>query len=271
MLKESIKDCVQALCKRSVSSVLNATGGGREGGNYVNPPPPNGKIASSVRLACAIRYFSGGPQGDILSTYKISQTEVMFSVWGIVEAVNQHRAFHTSYPEDHEKQRIIVCEFCAASGIGFKNCAGAIDGLLIWILKPSEKEARRADILRRKLFCARKGKFGLNMQAVSDKHGRILDMSIDYGGASSDCLAFEASDLYQHLENGLLANGLVLFGDNAYLNTQYMATPFPNVTSGSEDTYNFYHSQVRSTIFAALCFVSSTSSSLSCYCLSVNQ
>ena len=59
MLKESIKDCIRAWRKRSVSSVLNATGGGREAGNYVNPPLPNGKIASSVRLACAIRYFSG--------------------------------------------------------------------------------------------------------------------------------------------------------------------------------------------------------------------
>ena len=41
----------------------------------------------------------------------------------------------------------------------------------------------------------------------------------------------------------------VLFGDNAYLNTSYMATPFPNV-SGNEnmkymDNYNFYHSQLR--------------------------
>ncbi len=110
------------------------------------------------------------------------------------------------------------------------------------------------------------------MQAVSDKRGRILDMSIDYGGASSDCLAFEASDLYLRLENGLLANGLVLFGDNAYLNTQYMATPFPNVTSGSEDTYNFYHSQVRFTIFATLClFLPPTQLTLLCYCLSAND
>jgi hypothetical protein len=203
-------------------------------------------------LACALRYFAGGSPGNILSTYKISLTEVQFSVWGVVEAVNLHRAFHISYPNDHEKQRQIAREFHAASGIGFKNCAGAIDGLLIWILRPSEEEARSAGISRRKLFCARKSKFGLNMQAVSDKRGRILDMSINYGGASSDCLAFEASDLYQRLENGLLANGLVLFGDNAYLNTQYMATPFPNVTSGSEDTYNFYHSQVRIKISAAL-------------------
>ena len=55
-------------------------------------------------------------------------------------------------------------------------------------------------------------------------------MSITYGGSSSDCLAFEASDLYKRLANGLLTSGLVLFGDNAYLNSNFMAAPYPNVT-----------------------------------------
>jgi hypothetical protein len=35
-----------------------------------------------------------------------------------------------------------------------------------------------------------------------------------------------------------------LFGNNAYLNTRYMATPFLNVSSGSKDDYNYFYSQV---------------------------
>jgi hypothetical protein len=73
---------------------------------------------------------------------------------------------------------------------------------------------------------------------------RILDLSIKYGGSTADCLAFEASDLCKRLRNNLLAPGLVLFGDNAYINSEYMATPYPNVSGGSKDNYNFYHSQV---------------------------
>jgi len=74
------------------------------------------------------------------------------------------------------------------------------------------------------------------------------------GGSSADCLAFEASELHKRLENGLMhcADGnerYVLFGDNAYLNTPYMATPFTNVASDpnrvAEDSYNYYHSQLR--------------------------
>ena len=70
-----------------------------------------------------------------------------------------------------------------------------------------------------------------------------------FGGSSSDCLAFEDSDLHKWLEEGLLADGRVIFGNNAYLNTKYMATPYPNIAGRdqekSKDNYNFYHSQVR--------------------------
>ena len=83
---------------------------------------------------------------------------------------------------------------------------------------------------------------------IQNRRGKILDISITYGGSSSDCLAFEASDLHKRLENGLLASGLVIFGDNAYLNSIFMATPYPNVAGmdkeRSKDNYNFYHSQV---------------------------
>ncbi|KAL7484273.1 hypothetical protein ACHAW6_009917 [Cyclotella cf. meneghiniana] len=70
-------------------------------------------------------------------------------------------------------------------------------------------------------------------------------MSIICGGASSDCLAFEASALYHQLENGLLQDRFVLFGDYACINSPFLATSFPNVNSGSHDDYNFYHFQLR--------------------------
>jgi hypothetical protein len=94
------------------------------------------------------------------------------------------------------------------------------------------------------VFCCRKGKFGLNCQAVSDVRGQILDLLIRLPGTSSDCIAFEASNLYERLEGGLLKKGLVLFGNNSYLNTHYMAMPFLNVSSGSKDDYNYFHSHV---------------------------
>jgi hypothetical protein len=72
-----------------------------------------------------------------------------------------------------------------------------------------------------------------------------------YPGSSSDILAFESTTIYSKLQGGLLAPDLCLFGDNAYVNTKFMATPFSNVSGGSKDAYNFYHSQLRINIECA--------------------
>jgi hypothetical protein len=70
-----------------------------------------------------------------------------------------------------------------------------------------------------------------------------LDISILYGGSSSDCIAFEESKLWARLEyDGLLAPGLFLFGDNEYLTASFFATPYTNVSQGPKDDYNFFHS-----------------------------
>ena len=131
-------------------------------------------------------------------------------------------------------------------GADFAICAGAIDGLLIWIGKPTPADCEEMPCDSGKFFCGQKSKFGLNCQAVADRHGQILDLSIKFPGSTLDCLAFEASSLYQRLNtNGFLAEGLCLFGDNAYLNAPYMATLFTGAMAGSVDTYNFYHSQLR--------------------------
>jgi hypothetical protein len=115
--------------------------------------------------------------------------------------------------------------------------------------KPTLKQAQKAEVNQGKFLCGRKGKVGLNCQAVSDVRRRILDISIGYGGSSLDCLAFERSELFDRCEAGVMKNGKVLFGDNAYLNTQYMATPYTNVSGNEEqvtkDDYNFFHSQLR--------------------------
>jgi hypothetical protein len=78
-----------------------------------------------------------------------------------------------------------------------------------------------------------------------------MDVSITYPGSTSDILSFESSTIYRSLQNGLLAPGLCLFGDNAYTNSVFMATPFSGVGGGSKDAYNFYHSQLRINIECA--------------------
>ncbi len=139
------------------------------------------------------------------------------------------------------------------SDADFDTCVGCIDGLLIWMHLPSLKESGIVRVGQTKFYCGRKHKFGLNLQAVCDHKRRFLALSIIYGASSSDLLAFEGSPLRVQLEKeGFLAPGLCLFGDNAYVNREFMATPYPNVSSHEEkDAYNFFHSQLRINIECA--------------------
>jgi hypothetical protein len=206
---------------------------------------PNGPILPDVRLACAIRWFSAASSYDLMTTYGTGHTDTINSYWYVVDAINRHPKFKIEYPKDHDQQRRIAQGFQNVSRAGFNCCAGAIDGILIWIHKPSKKDCKDVGCDTGKFRCGRKKKYGLNCQAVCDVRGRILDISIMYPGSTSDCLAFEGMSLFRDLEEGLLAPGLCLFGDSAYLNAPYMATPYTGVSGGTKDSYNFYHSQLR--------------------------
>ena len=126
--------------------------GGRKGGNYTPPPIQNGTISNMTRIACALQYFCGASAYDLMANFDISHPEVMKSVWFVVDAINQVDEFRIQYPSDNDTQQRIADEYACLSGIGFPNCAGCVDGLLIWIEKPSEEEAKRAGIGRKKIF-----------------------------------------------------------------------------------------------------------------------
>ena len=88
----------------------------------------------------------------------------------MVDAVNQLPNFHVEYPRSRAEQMKIAKGFEEKSEVGFSNCACCIDGLLIWTHKPSEEDAKKAGVGRKNFLCGRKGKFGLNCQAISDVH-----------------------------------------------------------------------------------------------------
>ena len=214
---------------------------------------PNGRIHPTIRLACALRFFAGGDPLDIMTSYGISKTEVHNSIDYIIQAVNDCGDMDILFPTDHEEQKKIAEGFKALSDADIDNCVGPTDGMLVWVSKPSAKECKKSGVGSKKFFCGRKHKFGLNLQAICDHKKRFTYISIKFPGATSDFLAFEATPLRIMLETpGFLAPGLCLFGDNAYVNRFYIATPFPNVKGDNpKDHYNFYHSQVRINIECA--------------------
>jgi hypothetical protein len=68
------------------------------------PPVSNGLISTSVRLAVALRYFSGGSPYDLCSVYGISHSSVHESVWIIVDAFNNQKEMRID-PSSHDDQK----------------------------------------------------------------------------------------------------------------------------------------------------------------------
>ena len=59
------------------------------GGSYSLPPIRNGPITTSIRLGAALRYFAGGAPYDIMCCFCIAYSEVLVSVWIVVDAINE--------------------------------------------------------------------------------------------------------------------------------------------------------------------------------------
>ena len=112
-------------------------------------------------MACALRYFAGGSPYHIAPLFEPSYSEVISSFWIIVHALNSCPDFHISYPESLEAQQKIAADSQSASTPGIGNCAGAIDGILIWMLKPSLKEVKLPKSVRKFVY-GQKHNFGLN-------------------------------------------------------------------------------------------------------------
>jgi len=180
--------------------------------------------------------------------FGISHSSVFENIDIVIESINNCDALKTEFPSDHDEQRKIADGFLRKSlDAQFANCVGYIDGILIWMQKPKKDDCEDVDVCEKKFFCGRKHKFGLNMQATCNSQKQFLDVSINYRAALSDHMVFEVSDLRQKLlsQPGFLAEGSCLFGDNAYVNSSFMAIPYPNTGSDMQkDAYNFHHSQL---------------------------
>jgi len=64
------------------------------------------------------------------------------------------------YPLCEVKQARIAAGFERASEVGFSNCAGAIDGVLIWMQKPTFKEAKRVGVDQAKFYVVGRANLG---------------------------------------------------------------------------------------------------------------
>ena len=98
---------------------------------------------------------------DIALVHGISLAQVYESVNLVIDAVNTTSILDIKFPTDHTDQKKIAKGFEDVSDVGFNNCCGCIDGILIWTWRPSEKECEKVNCGQKKFFCGRKKNLAL--------------------------------------------------------------------------------------------------------------
>jgi len=217
---------------------------------------PNGVIHSKLRLSAALRFYAGDSPLDIMLSHEMSRQSVYRSVWGTTDAINatSSLSFNQNNAEfpSHEEQEEIAEGFKMRSRAGFDKICLAVDGMLVWTVQPSRADCEELRVGKRQFHCARKDKFGMNLMAGCDHMYRFWWADIQHPGFTSDYLAFATSDIglkLEHDNNDIMKPGYTMVGDKAWVPRPWMATPIPgHCISGTDDTYNFYHLQVRITI-----------------------
>ena len=152
-------------------------------------------ISTKIRLSIALHYFAGGSPLDIMLNHGVSFSAVFSSVWGVIDSINKCPELEFHFPTK-EEQLEISSRYKQKSGAQFSNVIGAIDGILIWTLKPTKKECEMAGCQEASFKCSRKDKFGINMQAICDDKFRLRWIDLTWPGNSSDYMAWITSELF---------------------------------------------------------------------------
>ena len=124
----------------------------------------------------AIKVFSGGGPLDLITTFGISKTMIHYSVDYVINAVCNCKALAIKFPLSHAEQLSVARGFKRKSTAGFNCCVGAVDGMLVWLSKPTETECKKVGVGSAIFLCGRKKKFGLNLQATCDSNKKFLDI-----------------------------------------------------------------------------------------------
>mmetsp|Transcript_14354 Transcript_14354/g.21806 ORF Transcript_14354/g.21806 Transcript_14354/m.21806 type:complete len:463 (+) Transcript_14354:336-1724(+) len=198
-------------------------------------------VRPELSLAFSLRFFAGASYLDLGSQYGVSDCTFYLHVWRVVDAINE--AFKMEYDiTNMDQMKNIEAGFRARSrNQAIKGCVGAIDGLLIKIRRPSNKDSSNV----KKFYC-RKSFYALNMQAIVDADGRFLACDISCAGSANDVVAWSYMKEYEDMEEKkLMPIGYFIIGDAAYGNTEYLVSPFTGECPPDQDNYNYAISSLR--------------------------
>ena len=166
--------------------------------------------------------------------------------WRVVGAINAGLGKEMHFPIDNEPalnelEARFRSRWGANSAYSYKGVVGALDGLVIKILRPS----KRRHHCPQAFFCGRYKCFGIAFQVIVGPDCEFLWSFGNAPGSVHDSVAFGMSQLYDKLQSGKMDHKFHIAGDGAYCEESWLFTPYPDPRSGKlavdKDAFNWVH------------------------------
>ena len=212
-------------------------------------------VSHALALAMTLRWLAGGSYLDIMlwanlfshATFYRHVRETLTALDELLPAPSLETDL-----ADPARLQALAAGFERRSYGKIRGCIGALDGMLLPILKPRNEKGDGAA-----RYFTRKGFFAWNLQAVCDADARISHLSMLCVGSTHDSCAWSKDPLARRIERGgdlhtyLVSRGYHLVGDEAYSTDHTLSTPWSGRSAKGDAgrmAYNYYHSSARITI-----------------------
>jgi len=200
-------------------------------------------IITEMMVHCLIRFLSGASPVDARLTVGISIPSFYRILYRCVHAILRVPELEYHFPAtDIEISEATTAFNSVSNQRVVDGCVACLDGMLLRINTPKEAETANAPAY----FSGHYQDYGINVQAACDSRCRFVYAALAApGGAANDIFAYRQCTLEKEIEN--LPIGKYVIGDNAYVCTEHLLTPFPGDAKKKvfNDSYNFHISQCR--------------------------
>ncbi|MBV5267579.1 MAG: transposase family protein, partial [Burkholderiaceae bacterium] len=201
-----------------------------------------GPITTELALHCLLRWLSGGSHLDIRLCVGISTASFYRIVYKCISAILRVDELGYDFPTSEDEISEASNNFarCSTNNV-VQGCVAALDGMLLRIHTPASKETGNV----KAYFSGHYQDYGINVQAACDSECRFVYATLAAPGGANDIAAYRKTSLARKIES--LPLGKFVVGDNAYVCTEHLLTPFPGdeKKDPGNDAYNFYLSQLR--------------------------
>jgi hypothetical protein len=180
-----------------------------------------GPITTEIAVHCLLRWLGGGSYLDIRLSVGISVPSMYRIVHVCMNAIILCDEFEIEFPSNNTDLEATAEGFKSISSHGILDgCVGCLDGILLKIQTPSSNEVGNV----KSFFSGHYQTYGINVQAACDHHCRFISVCVAAPGGTNDIAAFRKTPLHKHID--ALPVGKYIVGDNAYICSENLLTPF---------------------------------------------